>query len=264
MKKFLSIVLMILLVMSPVMMVEAKTTTTSKTTTTTKKTTTKKSTKTTTTKKTTTEEASENKNPINIYVFYSSTCPHCTELHEFLSELKEDKTYGKMFKVNDYEVTTDSQNSDLMYEVVSHFKETYSGVPIYIIGNQYMSGFAEDVHGDQIKEAIKKAYDEQPEDEVAKLIQELGNKKDSNVVGYVVLAIAVVIIIGVIYSSSKNKYYDDEVDSAEELDAKNSEVNNEKKTLETEAVESKKTDSKKTSSTTKKNSTKKKTTKKKA
>ena len=257
MKKFLSIVLMVLLVMSPVMMVEAKTTTTSKTTTSTKKTTTKKSTKTTTTKKTTTEEASENKNPINIYVFYSSTCPHCTELHEFLNKLKEDKTYGKMFKVNDYEVP-DSQNSDLMYEVVNHFKQDYSGVPIYIVGNQYMSGFAKDVHGDQVKEAIKKAYDEQPEDEVAKLIQELGNKKDSNVVGYVVLAVAVIIIIGVIYSSSKNKYYDDEADSTEELDAKNSEVMNEKKTVETKKVESKKSDSKKTSSTTKKNSTKKK------
>lgn len=263
MKKFLSIVLMVLLVMSPVMMVEAKTTTTSKTTTSTKKTTTKKSTKTTTTKKTTTEEASESKNSINIYVFYSSTCPHCTELHEFLSELKEDKTYGKMFKVIDYEVS-DSQNSDLMYEVVSHFKQTYSGVPIYVIGNQYMSGFAKDVHGDQVKEAIKKAYDEQPEDEVAKLIQELGNKKDSSAVGYVVLAIAVVVIIGVIYSSSKNKYYDDEVDSAEELDTKSSEVKNETNTVETKEVESKKTDSKKTSSTTKKNSTKKKSTKKKA
>lgn len=259
MKKFLSIVLMVLLVMSPVMMVEAKTTTT-----TTTKATTKKSTKKTTTKKTTTEEASENKNPINIYVFYSSTCPHCSDLHEFLDKLKEDKTYGKMFKVVDYEVTSDSHNSDLMYEVVSHFKQTYDGVPIYVIGNQYMSGFAEDVHGDQVKEAIQKAYDEQPKDEIAELIQELANKKDGNAIGYIVLAVAVVIIIGVIYSSSKNKYYDDEVDSVDENEAKTVEIKNEKKTTETKKVESKKNDSKKTSSTTKKNSTKKKTTKKKA
>ena len=256
MKKFLSIVLMILLVMSPVMVVEAKTTTTKKTTTTaTTKKTAKKSTKKTTSAKTTTEEVKEDKNPINIYVFHSSSCPHCADLRSFLDKLKEDKTYGSMFKVVEYEVTSSADNSDLMYEVVNHFKQTYDGVPIYVIGNQYMSGFAEDTYGDQVKDAIKKAYDEQPTDEVAKLIEELKNKKDSNVIGYVVLAVVAVIIIGVIYSSSKNKYYDDEVDSEDET---------EETPVEKSTKEEKKADSKKTSSTTKKTNSKKKTTKKKA
>lgn len=258
MKKFLSIVLMVLLVMSPVMVVEAKTTTTKSTTTTAAKKTTTKSTKKTTTKKTTTSTTKEAKNPINIYVFYSSTCPHCSELHNFLDKLKEDKTYGNMFKVVDYEVTTNADNSDLMYAVVDHYKQKYNGVPIYVIGNQYMSGFSEKQFGDQVKEAIKKAYDEQPKDEVAQIIEELGNQKDSNATGYIVLAVAIIIIIAVIYSSSKNKYYDDEVDSEEETEEKTVEVKNEKK-----SEPAKKADSKKTSSTTKKKTTKK-TTKKKA
>ena len=261
MKKFLSIVLMVLLVMSPVMVVEAKTTTKATTTTAAKKTTTKATKKTTTkkttTKKTTTEESKEDKNPINIYVFYSSTCPHCQDLHSFLNELKEDKTYGDMFKVVDYEVSQ-KENSDIVFSVANHFnykeedgKSYGGGVPAYVIGNKFMVGYGSTM-ADEVKAAIKAAYDEQPIDEVAKLISEMSNKKDNNAIGYIVLAVATVIIIAVIYSSSKNKYYDDE------------EVVEEKpeKVAETKKEESKKTDSKKTSSTTKKKTTKKKTTKK--
>lgn len=257
MKKFLSIVLMVLLVMSPVMVVEAKTTTKATTTTVAKKTTTK-ATKKTTTKKTTTEEAKEDKNPINIYVFYSSTCSHCQDLHSFLNELKEDKTYGDMFKVVDYEVSQ-KENSDIVFSVANHFnykeedgKSYGGGVPAYVIGNKFMVGYGSTM-ADEVKAAIKAAYDEQPIDEVAKLISEMSNKKDNNAIGYIVLAVATVIIIAVIYSSSKNKYYDDE------------EVVEEKpeKVAETKKEESKKTDSKKTSSTTKKKTTKKNTTKKK-
>ena len=263
MKKFLSIVLMVLLVMSPVMVVEAKTTTKATTTTAAKKTTTKATKKTTTkkttTKKTTTEESKEDKNPINIYVFYSSTCPHCQDLHSFLNELKEDKTYGDMFKVVDYEVSQ-KENSDIVFSVANHFnykeedgKSYGGGVPAYVIGNKFMVGYGSTM-ADEVKAAIKAAYDEQPIDEVAKLISEMSNKKDNNAIGYIVLAVATVIIIAVIYSSSKNKYYDDE------------EVVEEKpeKVAETKKEESKKTDSKKTSSTTKKKTTKKNTTKKKA
>lgn len=258
MKKFLSIVLMVLLVMSPVMVVEAKTTTTKSTTTAAKKTTTK-ATKKTTPKKTTTEEAKEDKNPINIYVFYSSSCPHCQDLHSFLNELKEDKTYGDMFRVVDYEVS-EKGNSDIVFSVANHFnykeedgKSYGGGVPAYVIGNKFMVGYGSTM-ADEVKAAIKAAYDEQPIDEVAKLISEMSNKKDNNAIGYIVLAVATVIIIAVIYSSSKNKYYDDE------------EVVEEKpeKVAETKKEESKKTDSKKTSSTTKKKTTKKNTTKKKA
>lgn len=258
MKKFLSIVLMVLLVMSPVMVVEAKTTTKATTTTAAKKTTTK-ATKKTTTKKTTTEEAKEDKNPINIYVFYRSTCPHCQDLHSFLNELKEDKTYGDMFRVVDYEVSQ-KENSDIVFSVANHFnykeedgKSYGGGVPAYVIGNKFMVGYGSTM-ADEVKAAIKAAYDEQPTDEVAKLISEMSNKKDNNAIGYIVLAVATVIIIAVIYSSSKNKYYDDE------------EVVEEKpeKVAETKKEESKKTDSKKTSSTTKKKTTKKNTTKKKA
>lgn len=257
MKKFLSIVLMVLLVMSPVMVVEAKTTTKATTTTAAKKTTTK-ATKKTTTKKTTTEEAKEEKNPINIYVFYSSSCPHCQDLHSFLNELKEDKTYGDMFNVVDYEVS-EKGNSDIVFSVANHFNykeedgKSYSGgVPAYVIGNKFMVGYGSTM-ADEVKAAIKAAYDEQPIDEVAKLISEMSNKKDNNAIGYIVLAVATVIIIAVIYSSSKNKYYDDE----EVVEEQPEKVTETKK-------ESKKADSKKTSSTTKKKTTKKNTTKKKA
>lgn len=251
MKKFLSIVLMILLVMFPVISVDAATTK-STSTTTTKKTTTKK----TTTKKTTTtttKETVKEGSKIKIHVFYSSTCGYCKALHEFLDELSKDSTYGSMFEVVDYEVSN-SDNSELKTEVDTYYDHAgNTGVPVYIIGNQYFDGYGAS-YNDRIKSAIKEAYESgKTFDAVEKLAAKLN--KDNNVVGYVILAGVAVMIIAVIISSSKNRYYEDETDEVEAKEEKTTDV----KKVETESKAEEKTTKKtKTSSATKKkNSTKK-------
>ncbi|MCX4248566.1 MAG: DsbA family protein [Bacilli bacterium] len=180
--------------------------------------TTKKTTTTTTTAST--YAVSNDEKAVTIYVFYSPTCPHCQDLHEFLSELKEDKDYKDKFNVKDYSVA-ESLNLELLDEVHDYFKYSGNGgVPYYVIGDEPFEGF-----GDSTKAEIKKTIDDMYgsknykdvvnaiiNDEVASLSDDA-----NNVIGMVVLGLCVVIIIALIICSSKNKYYeDDENDEDEE------------------------------------------------
>lgn len=209
MKKFLSIVLLLLLVVAPVMEVSA---TTKKTTTTTTKTT------------TTTEETIKDGKVVTVHVFYSSTCSFCKALREYLSELSNDKTYGKLFEVVEYEVS-DSFNSELKSEVDSYYDNaTNTGVPVYVIGDDYYDGYEASTYNDRIKESIKKAYESgKTYDAIDKLSSKL--KKDTSAVGYVILGIVAVMIVAVIVSSSKNKYYEeDEEETVEKVETKSEKV----------------------------------------
>lgn len=238
MKKFFSIVLLLLLVVAPVMEVNAATTK-----------------KTTTTKITTpTEEAIKDGKVVTVHVFYSSTCGFCKTLREYLSELSNDKTYGKLFEVVEYEVS-DSFNSELKSEVDAHYNNpTNTGVPVYVIGDDYYDGYEASTYNDRIKASIKKAYESgKTYDAIEKLSSKL--KKDSSAIGYVILGIVAVIIVAVIVSSSKNKYYEDEEVETEEVKTK--EVETKKAETKSEKVSKsapKKTTTKKTktSTTTKK------------
>ena len=113
---------------------------------------------------TTTKSIDENKEPINVYVFYGSGCPHCEDLFDYLNRLSYDSQYGKMFKVVKYEVWYNKSNEALMNKTYKQFgiKEG-NGVPFYVIGDQYFTGFPSDVEqqessGIKIKFAINKSY----------------------------------------------------------------------------------------------------------
>ncbi|MCH5167097.1 MAG: hypothetical protein J1F35_04305 [Erysipelotrichales bacterium] len=173
--------------------------------------------KTTTTKTTTTEittfAKSQDEGAINVYVFYWSACSHCKELHEYLAELKEDKDIKDKFNVVDYEVTN-SDNNELMQEVIEYFNANVKGVPFYVIGDQYFNGFGESSKATLVS-AIEDAYTSKNyQDVVAAVVSgdvdSLYDDKSSDIVGMVVLGICVVIIIALIVCSSKNKYYDEE------------------------------------------------------
>lgn len=193
---------------------------------------TKKTTTTTTTAST--YAVSNDEKAVTIYVFYSPTCPHCQDLHEFLSELKEDKDYKDKFNVKDYSVA-ESLNLELLDEVHDYFKYTGNGgVPYYVIGDEPFEGF-----GDSSKAELKKTIDDMYgsknykdvvnaiiNDEVASLSDDA-----NNVIGMVVLGLCVVIIIALIICSSKNKYYeDDEEDEVEQEEVKEEKKNDEAST----------------------------------
>lgn len=181
--------------------------------------------KTTTT--TTTTTAQVNDGAVNVYVFYSPTCPHCADLHTFLDELKEDKEYKKLFNVVDYDVQTSQTNYQLWEKVGEYFGVKIDGVPFYVIGDNYYEGFGDSAK-DTLKTAIKNASNDSKYVDVVDGIgkgeitgtkdENSEDKKGNNIVGMVILAITVVIIIILIVCSSKNKYYDDEDDDEDEDD----------------------------------------------
>lgn len=206
---------------------------------------------------TTTTTAAVKEGAVNVYVFYSPTCPHCSDLHEYLAELGEDKEYKNLFNVVDYDVVSSQTNYDLWEKVAEYFGVKVDGVPFYVIGDQYYEGFGDSAK-DTIKAAIKNAHNDSKyldvvdgigKGEITGQKEETEDKKGNNMVGMVILAITVVIIIILIVCSSKNKYYDDEEDDDEDLE--------ETKEVEVKETSSKKANTTKTNATKKTNTTKK-------
>ena len=81
---------------------------------------------------------SKKDNLVNIYLFYSDTCPHCAEEKKLLDEL-EDKY--KNIKIYRYEIGN-QENSILLDEVAGLFDTTVTGVPFTVIGEKVYKGFS--------------------------------------------------------------------------------------------------------------------------
>ena len=69
--------------------------------------------------------------PINIYLFWGSTC------HEL------DDSYNKYFNLKKYEVWYNEENKKLMYEVGELLNQTYYAVPFLVVGDEVIVGFNE-------------------------------------------------------------------------------------------------------------------------
>ena len=89
---------------------------------------------------------------VNLYLFHSSTCPHCKEERAYLKKLKKKYDY---LNVKEYEV----HDSMIITEKVRDgmgIKESY--VPITIIGSDYIIGFSSATK-DDIESLIKEYND---------------------------------------------------------------------------------------------------------
>lgn len=79
-------------------------------------------------------------NLVNLYLFYSNTCPHCEAEMELLDELQEDYDNLKIYK---YEISED-ENSLLLSKVSEMFDINVTGVPFTIIGEKTFFGYSEE------------------------------------------------------------------------------------------------------------------------
>jgi len=89
---------------------------------------------------------------VNLYFFYSDTCPHCATEHEFLSNIKDDypglNIYG-------FEVTKSRDNARALVEVAEYFDTKASSVPYTVIGEEVVIGYSNnETTGKQITNAI--------------------------------------------------------------------------------------------------------------
>ena len=93
----------------------------------------------------------EDKNLVNIYLFYSDECPHCHEELEFLDEVVRDNNNVTVYK---YEIS-DSVNVNLLDQVSTLYDTNITGVPFTIIGDKYFKGFSRKNYSDRFMAAIE-------------------------------------------------------------------------------------------------------------
>ena len=84
--------------------------------------------------------ASIDKNLVNIYLFYSDTCPHCAEEKKLLSELDDKYDNIEIYK---YEIS-DKDNYNMLNDVAEILDTTVTGVPFTVIGEKVYKGFSYD------------------------------------------------------------------------------------------------------------------------
>lgn len=80
------------------------------------------------------------KNLVNIYLFYSDTCPHCASEKELLKELEKEYDNIRIYK---YEINTDN-NMEILDNVAKLFDTNVTGVPFTVIGDKVYKGFSYD------------------------------------------------------------------------------------------------------------------------
>lgn len=196
MKKVLGFFMALLIVLMPIL-ADAKTTTTTK-----------------------------KKEPVNVYIFYRTSCGFCQSLHEYMAELESDKSINYMFNVVDYEVGADENNNALMVKVGQYFDVEVDGVPFYVIGDKYFTGYSESTHNDQIVKAIKDAYEDKKYEDIVAGVSEgtlaipdsdkntntSATSKDNDNAAYIILGITAIIVIAVIFGRANTSYYDDEAE----------------------------------------------------
>lgn len=80
----------------------------------------------------------DNKNLVNIYLFHSSTCPHCREEIKMLDKLVEEYDNVKVYK---YEIS-DKDNGALLAKASEIYKTKITSVPFTVIGTKTFSGYS--------------------------------------------------------------------------------------------------------------------------
>ncbi len=88
------------------------------------------------------EPIDENREPINIYLFWGDGCHVCENLKEYFSEIEKD--YGKYYNLIEYEVWYNEENRKLMEKVGEELNQTYFAFPYLVIGNEVIVGYSVD------------------------------------------------------------------------------------------------------------------------
>ena len=87
--------------------------------------------------------ADEKKEPVKIYLFHGSTCPHCLETIEWFESIEDE--YGKYFDLIKFEVWSNETNAQFMQQVAAKMGDDAGGVPYMVVGEySFPNGFAPD------------------------------------------------------------------------------------------------------------------------
>lgn len=97
----------------------------------------------------------ENKEAINVYLFWGDGCHICENLMAYFDILEEE--YGNYYNLVKYEVWYNEENNNLMHEVGNKLNQTYFAVPFLVIGDEVIVGY-NNSKDNYIKEKIIEEY----------------------------------------------------------------------------------------------------------
>lgn len=89
--------------------------------------------------------------PTTLLFFWAEGCPHCAAESKYLAELQE--KYPEL-KIEKYEVSKSKDNQIKLINLSKELKFDANGVPVTIVGDKYVSGYAEGITGSKIDELI--------------------------------------------------------------------------------------------------------------
>ncbi len=79
--------------------------------------------------------------PFTLFFFWGTGCPHCAAAKPFLNRLKV--KYPPL-RIQSYEVFTHKENVDLLMKMAKSRGKEVLGVPVFIVGNDVISGFSKE------------------------------------------------------------------------------------------------------------------------
>ena len=121
------------------------------------------------------EEVKTSNDKVNVYLFYSKTCPHCKAEREYFKEL--DKKYDDI-NIYEFEVVDNKTNYNNMKKIKSHFNESSTGVPFTVIGNKYVLGFTSE-YSTRIESIIDEYLEKGKEEYSLPILGKVDAKKTS-------------------------------------------------------------------------------------
>ncbi len=106
--------------------------------------------------------------PVNAYLFYGSTCPHCSAERVFInSELKENYPNLNVFE---FEIYNDFDNIEILQKVAEKLNAGVNGVPFLVIGDTYFIGYANGMTSSAISKRVLECSKELCPDSVAEIV----------------------------------------------------------------------------------------------
>lgn len=117
-------------------------------------------------------------NKVELKLFYGNGCPHCALERDFLKNIKT--KYQDKISLQEYEIYYNQENAQIFSNLVKELKIETAGVPLLLIGNDYVLGYGgDDTTGIEIEDKIEKILkNEQIEiDELTPIYLNLFSKK---------------------------------------------------------------------------------------
>ena len=211
------------------------------------------------------------KEPITVYLLRGETCPHCEEALKFFTKLKKDEEYKDIFNLRHLEVWNNDENFEIgkeIYKAMGEEEEFKGSVPYIVIGETSWSGYSAS-SDEELKNAIKNAYDNDTKDKLKDIVGESGELLEVSNSGWIstaiILVLAVAIIGGTIVMARSGMEEEPEKDDSKKENKKEEKLEEKIKVEEKkkEEVSKPKTTATKKTTTNKKNTSNKKSTSKK-